>query len=208
MPKKGSPLYDALKATIDSLKTLFDDGVIFLPHLTITSDIHCHNQAQVDSILDTALAASKAVPQIPVIVDGLVYGSLYFKKVFLSVVPAPELVSLARICREEFVTAPMIASSEKNYSALSQEERDSLSKQAAQIANDWARDEYKPHVSLAYSNMYPVDEALQGTIDMRLTDTFGEHYATRGIGWTGGRLALVRCEGNVEDWVVLGHRDI
>jgi 2',3'-cyclic-nucleotide 3'-phosphodiesterase len=208
MPKKHSPLYDALHNITDGLKPLFDDGHTFEPHVTITTNISVSNQAQVDEILNRALAASRAVPAINVVFTGLSYGSQFFKKVYFTVEPNAELVSLARICREEFVTTPKAVSSEKHYAALPPQDRQNIADRALREAAEWVRTEYDPHLSLVYSDSYPVDEASQRTIDTRLSDVFGNEYATKGLGWTNGRLQLVRCEGPVEEWEVLGYRDI
>jgi 2',3'-cyclic-nucleotide 3'-phosphodiesterase len=208
MPKNRSPLNDALQATIDGLRPLFDDGHSFPPHVTITGGIRATSQAQIDGVLDAALAAAKSVPHINVVFSSLCYGSRFFKKVYFSVIPSPELVSLARISREEFVTAPRTMASQKNYSALSQQDRDNMALEASQQADQWVQHEYDPHLSLVYSDAYPVDEAQMRTIETRLEDLFGLDYNTKGIGWTNGRLAVVRCEGEVESWEVLGYRDI
>lgn len=208
MPKKGSPLYEALKSTMDGIKPLFDDALPFEPHITITSDIEAQSTGQVEYVLDRALAASKAVPAIDVVFSSLTYGSTFTKKVYFKVEPRAPLMSLARISREEFVTSPRMMASQKNYSALSQEDKDRLTQQASQQADDWVKNEYKPHLSLAYSNAYPIDEALQRTIETRLGDVFGPDFNTRGLGWTNGRLALVLCEGPVDEWQTLGYRDL
>lgn len=208
MPKKGSHLFEALKSTMDGIRPLFDDALPFEPHVTITPDIEVTSSQQVEYILDRALAASKAVPAIDVVFGSLVYGSKFTKKVYFQVEPRTALLSLARISREEFVTVPRMLSSEKNYTALSQEDKDRLAKQAAYEADDWAKNEFDPHLSLVYSNAYPIDEALQRTIETRLVDVFGSNFKTRGLGWTNGRIALVNCEGPVDEWEVLGYRDM
>lgn len=208
MPKKHSPLYDALHTIIDGLRPLFDDGHTFEPHVTLTSNITVSSQAQVEEILNRAVAASKAVPAINVVFTKLSYGSRFFKKVYLQVDATAELVSLARICREEFVTMPQAIANEKYYAALSEEDRTRISISASKEADDWVRNEYDPHLSLVYSDVYPVDEASKRTIDTRLSDIFGAGYGQKGLGWTNGRLQLVQCEGPVEEWKVLGFRDI
>lgn len=207
MPPNGSPLSETLKTTIDGLRPLVDDGQRFSPHVTIVTKILISNQAQADFVLDQALIACKSVPQMKITLKGVKYGSRYFKKVYLGVEPSPELISLARISKEEFVTGPAIKNAQKHYHALSIDERSKLEQQAAAEADQWVRSEYDPHLSLVYSNQYPVDEALKVTISTRVTDIFGSNI-NKGISWTGGRLALVDCEGPVEDWRVLGYRDI
>lgn len=129
--------------------------------------------------------------------------------------PTPELLGLAMISREEFVALPQLrrqilaARVEGTQKLLTREQEDEhAAREAAGVAAEWAKNMFDPHVSLVYSDAYPIEEALQQTVDTRLRDVFGENYSTKGIGWTGGRLVLVRCEGPVEGWKVLGFRDI
>lgn len=207
-PRPASPLCDALESAINGFRPLFDDGAAFGPHVTITTNIAAPSQRAVDQVLDSAVAAARAVPQLDTVFNGLHYGSHFFKKVYFGVERRAPLLSLAQICREEFVVAPRLTAAKKHYSALSPEEKEDIRRQAAQEAENWAQHDYDPHLSLVYSDVYPIDEAVQRTIDSRLSDMFGDDYATRGLGWTGGRLILVRCEGPVEDWQTLGYRDI
>lgn len=207
-PKRGSPLYDALQSTIDGLKPLFDGGHSFAPHVTITSNIQIQSKSQVEFILDQAVAAAKSVPYIDIVFSTLTYGSTYFQKVFFKVVESSPLMSLARISREEFVELPKLITSQKNYSALSQHDKDQLHNQAAQVADHWIKTYFHPHLSLVYSNVYPIEDAMQRTIETRLSDVFGPNFNSKGLGWTNGRLSLVLCEGPVDQWQTLGYRDI
>lgn len=208
IPKKGSPLYEALRSIISGIQPLFDDGVVFEPHITLTTNIHAPTSQHVEYTLDQAAAAAKAAPFIDVKFTKLCYGSRYFQKVYFSVAPSPYLLSLARICREEFVVLPQLQHEQKNYHGLSDDDKQAIMNHAGTQAARWVKEEYQPHVSLVYSNTYPVDEASQRTIESRLADVFGPDFEQRGLGWTGGRLALVRCEGPVEEWPTLGYRDL
>lgn len=189
---------------------MFEDGHHFIPHVTLTSDIYVGTQAQADSVLDQAAAAAKSVQNITIQLGQVVYGSQFFKKVYFQVLPTPELISLAMICREQFVIKPRYMGQKKNFDALSHAEQQHLADDAQHEAGNWARATYDPHLSLVYSNIYPVDEAIKETIDTRLRDVFGSDYQTKGLGWTNGTMTvqLVRCEGRAEDWQILGSRDI
>lgn len=305
-PKPDSFIKNSLQDTIQSLQPLFDDAPYFSPHLTVTSQINIDpdSQEQINAVLNAAKVAASSVPQIDVVFDDIVYGSKFFKKVYLEVVPTRELVSLARICREEFVILPQILinkrrlnaqqgakptsssseiqneEGEKNSNNLETNENRNLDnnnnnrlslssipttpaqsvsslspptaknrgrsrsflsrsptkkeeeeaaaaetpklgppiphdspeykqalEEAAQQAAQWASSEFDPHVSLVYSSRYPIDEALQSTINSRLNDVFGESVKNKKVGFRGSRLSLVLCEGPVESWKVLGYRD-
>lgn len=210
LPRRKSPLYDALQSTIDGVKPLFEDSHHFEPHVTLTSDIQVSNQAQADSVLDQAMAAAKSVDNIVVRLGKVKYGSQFFKKVYLQVIPSTEIISLAMICREQFVIKPRFMGQNKNFDALPQAEQQHMADDAQHEAGNWARATFDPHLSLVYSNIYPVDEAVKETVETRLKDLFGDDYDTRGIGWASGGMSiqLVQCEGRVEDWKVLGSRDL
>lgn len=208
MPKPNAPLYNALQSTIDGLQPLFDDAYSFEPHITLTTGIEINSQKQVDWILNRAVIATNAVDYINVECSKLGYGSSFTHKIFFQVKKQPELMSLAQISREEFVALPRRTSQEKNYNALSEEETKNVENLAAEEAQNWVKNEYDPHVSLVYSNIYPVDEASKQMVEQRLTDIFGDDFEHRGLGWTNGRLQLMLCEGPVDEWKVLGYRDI
>lgn len=207
-PRPNTPIYEALYQTIGGLRPLFSDGRKFEPHVTLVTGITAKTQADVDNILDRASAAAKSVSDLDVIIRELTFGSAFFRKVVLEVQARPELLSLAAICREHFIELPRLVGKSKYYEALSESEQSSIQKEATDEAVRWVNSDYKPHISLVYSNIYPLTEDIRHTVHQRLSDVFGNTYAVRGIGWTGGRLALVWCEGDVSDWKTLGYRDL
>ncbi|EGW34117.1 2',3'-cyclic-nucleotide 3'-phosphodiesterase [Spathaspora passalidarum NRRL Y-27907] len=87
---------------------------------------------------------------------------------------------------------------------------------AAQKAADWSLNEFDPHLSLVYSNIHPIDNALWRTIKTRISDYLdidnvdsdSFNSGVSGLGWDGGVLKLVLCEGDVNDWIVLGSVDV
>lgn len=168
-------------------------------------------QHDADFVLDTTLAAARSVPHLDVRLNKISYGRKFFRKVVFEADRSPELVSLATIAHEEFVKLPQVtaelrekAGKRANKEEIYQNAREESSKRASQ----WAHEEFKPHLSLVYSNLDPVSEATRETVHQRLTDVFGDTYESRGIGWTGGELKLVQCQGPVEEWKVLGSRSV
>lgn len=263
-PSPTSVINTSLQSTISSLMPLFDDSSSFKPHLTITSqiDIDPKSQEQIDAVLNAAKTAAASVDSIDVVFNNIVYGSKFTKKVYLTADRTAKLLSLAQICREEFVLLPTLLRNKRKRSSSSiadasdstappaaaapaataeqanlpsrknsakkrsstppaiappevlsppiapssPEYQDAL-QQATKEAAEWLLAEFDPHVSLVYSNTYPVEEALQQTINSRLMDLFGETFLKKKIGFRGTRLSLVLCEGPVDGWKVLGHRD-
>lgn len=207
-PKPNSPLHTVLRQTISGLAPVFDDAPVFDPHVTIVSGIHVHSQEDIDFVLDGAIAAAKSVPHVDVRLGKVSYGRLFFRKVVFDVETSPELLSLAAIAKEEYVLYPQIKAEMAASKSLSNAQRSKeASERARAAASQWLRTDFRPHLSLVYSRLYPVSEAIQHTVEQRLCDVFGPHYEKRGLGWTGGQLALVSCEGPVESWRVLGSRN-
>lgn len=208
-PRRNSPLFHVLRQTIAGMAPIFDDAPEFDPHVTLVTGINVAGQRDVDFVLDTAVTAAKSVPHLDVRLNKVTYGRQYFRKVVFEADRSPELVSLATIAQEEFVKFPQatkqllskIGKTENRHGIETQ-----ASQEASEYASKWANEEFRPHLSLVYSNLDPVSEATRETVHQRLTDVFGPNYETRGIGWTGGEIKLVLCAGPVEEWKELGSR--
>lgn len=86
----------------------------------------------------------------------------------------------------------------------------------AQEAALWSVEEFEPHLSLVYSKLHPIDNALWRTIKERVLDFVSiedcdlDYWNVEGNGysWEGGVLKLVLCEGDVAEWVLLGSVDL
>lgn len=89
-----------------------------------------------------------------------------------------------------------------------------IQQEAARKAAHWSAVEYDPHLSLVYSDIYPIDKALWRTIKTRVQDYLNidncdsDELVDNGLGWDGGVFKLVLCEGDVRDWIVLGSVDV
>lgn len=167
----------------------------------------------------------------------------FFQKLYFQVLEEPTLISFARIVRELFVVLPAKVEAEhkeknphmyhkdhdgnpvrrrlltKSRSGPAREVEVDMAKiqrELAQEAASWAQGEYNPHLSLVYSDLHPIDNALWHTIRLRILDYLGIdncdldswNVSGNGISWEGGVLKLVLCEGDVKDWVVLGSVDV
>lgn len=93
---------------------------------------------------------------------------------------------------------------------------DKIRQELAQEAAQWTIEEFEPHLSLVYSKLHPIDNALWRTIRTRVSDYLSidncdlDHWNVEGNGfsWAGGTLKLMLCEGDVCDWMVLGSVDL
>ncbi|CCH41666.1 2',3'-cyclic-nucleotide 3'-phosphodiesterase [Wickerhamomyces ciferrii] len=111
------------------------------------------------------------------------------------------LAGLATIIRELYVEFPILQNQAK-------------SKYASQ---DWCNNQFDPHLSLVYTDLKHFDNALIRTIKTRVEDLLDTDSITinepgelldYGIGWENGIFKIVRCEGPVEEWEILGQVDI
>ncbi|AMD20311.1 HDL433Cp [Eremothecium sinecaudum] len=209
-PPTSSPLYETLKSLIMSLQTLFPDSVSFEPHLTITSQLRCEDQEQVTAILTAAVAAVKSIkPQLEasdssmVTFDSVKVGKKYFQKVRLCCSQNKYLYGIAQIIRELFV----------------------LESHDPAAAKEWVLTSFAPHVSLVYSDLYHVDQALLRSVQQRIEDALSTVLVSETVqdvenqfswliqqpisGWSiPGTFKVVRCEGPVHEWEVLGSVDV
>lgn len=91
-----------------------------------------------------------------------------------------------------------------------------LQQELAQLASEWSLEEYDPHLSLVYSNLHPIDNALWHTVRSRVLDYLSIEdcdspqwdVSGNGLSWESGVLKLVLCEGDVSEWTVLGSVDL
>lgn len=162
----------------------------------------------------------------------------YFQKLYFQVLAEPTLYLFARIVQELFVLLPAKTKAEhqqknphlyhKDHSGnlvrrkLTKEAKEvdvdtgKLQRELASEAAAWAVGEYNPHLSLVYSDLHPIDTALWHTIRLRVLDYLGIdgcdsdswNMLGNGLSWEGGVLKLVLCEGDVNEWVVLGSVDV
>lgn len=234
-PHHGSATYETLELLIISLQSVFPNSPIFEPHVTITSGLLCNDSDDVNKILTSCAAAVQSIRSRlgaargsaaaqhsnssengqeanPLVsFKGCSVGKGFFKKVVLECNENRYLHSIAQIMRELYV------------------EIDDSSR--SQRAATWARDEFRPHVSLLYSDTYPVSQAFLRIIQQRIEDVLDTPmYKTDSIdaaqpakdtqvcwefsrnptlSWSlPGTFKVVKCEGPVDEWQVLGRTDV
>ncbi|ODQ80538.1 hypothetical protein BABINDRAFT_160809 [Babjeviella inositovora NRRL Y-12698] len=227
-PKKNSAMHDVLSALMDSLQSLFPDAPVFGPHITITSNLVVKNKTDVETVLRAAAVAMDTLKHQPspdsssepnigegqisrsthlITLEGFKVGKLFLDKLHFSVRKTAQLVSFAQIIRELYVLYPELVL----HKVRTQSELD-LVVLAGKEAALWALNEFHPHLSLIYSSTYPVNQALLRTVETRIKDALDidvlDEFAKFNIGWNGGILRVMRCEGPVNEWEDLGSIDI
>ncbi|GAV53201.1 hypothetical protein ZYGR_0AI04850 [Zygosaccharomyces rouxii] len=210
-PPQGSAVYENLQLLITSLQSLFPNSPVFEPHITITSDLNCTSADDVNRILTSCVAAIRSIPPSQPLISfqRCTVGKSYFRKVVLECEPNRYLYSIAQIMRELCV------------------EIDDASR--TQKAATWARDEFKPHLSLLYSEVYPISQAFARVIQQRIEDALNVQMVKElqentsnahqlqwnftnepeTVQWSRPcTFKVVRCEGPVSHWRVLGGTSI
>lgn len=210
-PPQGSAVHESLQLLITSLQSLFPNSPVFEPHITITSDLNCNSADDVNRILTSCVAAIRSIPPSQPLINfqHCTIGKSYFRKVVLECEPNRYLYSIAQIMREVYV------------------EVDDASR--TQRAATWARDEFKPHLSLLYSEVYPISQAFARVIQQRIEDALNVQMvrepqentsSTHQLQWSftnepesvqwsrPSTFKVVRCEGPASHWRVLGGTSI
>lgn len=196
----------------------------------------------VDRVLSAGVAAFESLPKnhANMVTLGRVNSQRkFFKKLYFQASKNPNLVSFSRIIRELFVILPSkielenqkqnphlytkdshgtlkrkSSKKDKVTEPIKQLDLEPLSRQAAEEASEWSLKEFDPHLSLVYSDIYPIDNALWRSIKTRIQDHLNiddcdsEDLEFNGLSWDGGVLKLVLTEGDVNDWVVLGSVEV
>lgn len=215
-PQQGSAAHETLELLIESLQSIFPSSPKFDPHITITNNLICNDSDDVNRILTSCVAAvqsikpalevSRSLEQPLVSFKSCSVGKKFFNKVVLDCHLNRYLVSIAQIMRELYV------------------EIDDTSR--GQRAATWARDEFQPHLSLLYSETYPISQAFLRVIQQRVEDALDvqlinvpETSGDRQVAWRlsstpscawslPGTFKVVKCEGPIEQWQVLGRTDV
>ncbi|CAB4256130.1 similar to Saccharomyces cerevisiae YGR247W CPD1 Cyclic nucleotide phosphodiesterase, hydrolyzes ADP-ribose 1'', 2''-cyclic phosphate to ADP- ribose 1''-phosphate [Maudiozyma barnettii] len=210
-PQQGSTYYELLKQLIMSMQTLFPSSILFEPHVTITTNLICENKDDVNKILTSCVAAIRSIEKqlrdihtLPLVsFDSCSIKKQYFQKVILNCKPNKYLFGLEKIMTEMYTSK--------------------------KPAHEGEQPKFTPHVSLLYSNVTPVSQAyvrmieqrIEDTLDLRLKQVTNKDLLTQdeqvkwefsresSLGWNiPGTFKVVKCEGPVYEWEVLGRTDI
>ncbi|KAL3230689.1 2',3'-cyclic-nucleotide 3'-phosphodiesterase [Nakaseomyces bracarensis] len=180
-PSPGTVDYEVLKTLINSLKLLVPNTHEFEPHLTVVTHLNVKTKADVNKVLQSCYSCQKTVPRAHDLVqfENWSINRQFFKKIVLECKRDRYLLGMAQLMRELYV------------------EIDDQKRRA----EHWALEEFKPHVSLMYSDS-EITKATQMVIRQRISDTlqlFGDGSSSC---WR--TFKVVNCEGPVEEWEVLG----
>ncbi|KAK9252832.1 2',3'-cyclic-nucleotide 3'-phosphodiesterase [Lipomyces tetrasporus] len=185
-PPPTSPIYAALESLIAELSDDCFGGAApkFSPHVTITSNIPLDTDA--NAVVEYA---AKINERLKIQVAHVAYGPAFFKKIYLRIAKRPDLVRLASEVRREYVYLAA-----ENLPAQEADEK----------ARAWEANDFDPHLSLVYSDEWPISDDKKTYIEGRLDKLFSETDET----WVGGRISLVKTVGPADNWPVLAYKDL
>ncbi|KAK9323448.1 2',3'-cyclic-nucleotide 3'-phosphodiesterase [Lipomyces orientalis] len=186
-PPPTSPIYAGLESLIGELSDDLFGGAApkFSPHVTITSNIPV--RADANSVVE--YAASLINTGLQTEVAHVAYGPAFFKKIYLRIAKRPELVRLAGEVRRAYVYLAA-----ENLPAQEADEK----------ARAWEANDFDPHLSLVYSDEWPISDDKKAYIEGRLDKLFSETDKA----WVGGRISLVTTIGPADKWHVLAYKDL
>ncbi|KAK9365662.1 2',3'-cyclic-nucleotide 3'-phosphodiesterase [Lipomyces kononenkoae] len=188
-PPQSSPIYSALDSLIaDLANDLFAPAAPrFSPHITLTSDIPV--DLDPDAVIQSLPSSS---PPLRIeIQKNVAYGPAYFKKIYLRIAKTPDLIQLAGECRRMLVYVPNNAGDDNDAEAK---------------ARQWQTTEYDPHLSLVYSDEWPITDDNKSHVQAKLEALFDQLGGT--TSWVGGTISLVKTIGPVQDWQLLAFKDL
>lgn len=201
-PPQDSVSYELLKQLITSLQTLFPYSPVFEPHITLNTNLVCYDQDSVNQVLTACIAAMQPIlkqlknNQPLISFNGLSIGKKFFKKIVLDCDDNKYLISIQKIIQEMYVEEKCKGKP------------------------------FTPHVSLLYSDINPISRAyvriirerLQDALDVKLmekniliddTQICWDFNKKPDLSWNvPGTFKIVKCEGPIETWEVLGKVDI
>lgn len=197
LPPSDSPTQSILSDLITTeIPSRFPElnNVVFVPHLTLTSDItippDIAGHKQVQRWLDDLPLPNKA--NLDVRLESLDVGAQYFKKLTLSVNKEP---------LETFGTHVRSTAVENGNMAA---------------ATRWAKETWAPHVSLMYADIEVSAKKRQEILHV-ITEAGIRFRKEHGLpedgkcecrGWKQGRIALVETWKELRDWEVIASRTI
>ncbi|ORY15604.1 2',3'-cyclic-nucleotide 3'-phosphodiesteras-like protein [Clohesyomyces aquaticus] len=184
LPPADHSLNSILTSLIETTSSHFHSQHLFIPHVTLTSDIpsssySANPQAWLSAI---ELPTSK---EVKVIFGGLESRDVFVQKLFIKV----EKAGIADIGEMARTVVPGFEDSGK--------------------ARKWAEETYYPHLSLLYHDCPKVAPESISEIASYARHA-GVSLAEEGDlgGWTGGRVVLVPTDKPIKDWVPIVSREL
>ncbi|KAF2691108.1 2',3'-cyclic-nucleotide 3'-phosphodiesterase [Lentithecium fluviatile CBS 122367] len=189
IPPSTHPLHSHLTSLIQQTSKHFSSSHLFIPHITLTSEIAPSTYgSDPQKWLDSLSFPRGGAVQVRF--GELASEDIFVRKLYIKVRKEGEgsegLKELAAVARREV----------EGFAG----ERE---------AGEWVERRWGPHLSLLYHDSPKVDEKgleeVEGTVREKGVRLDGEGELG---GWVGGRVVLVRTEKAIEDWRPVAERDL
>jgi 2',3'-cyclic-nucleotide 3'-phosphodiesterase len=183
LPPRTHPLTAIIPSLIEKTASHFNSPDLFIPHVTLTSEISPESYASDPQGWIDRLEFPKA-EHVKVKFGHLGSQSAFFKKLFI------------RVDKSGMSELGMVA--RRTVGGFEDEDR----------ARKWVNEEYMPHLSLLYSGG-TVSEAELKEVEGLVRET-GINLDGEGElgGWTGGRVVLVPTYSEIKDWVPVAEKNL
>ncbi|KAF1956082.1 2',3'-cyclic-nucleotide 3'-phosphodiesteras-like protein [Byssothecium circinans] len=185
LPPPSHPLTAHLTALIQKTSSHFHSPHLFIPHITLTSDIKLSAclldpQAWLNGIQFPEAA------DVEVRLKGVASEDVFVRKLYIVVEKEGGIGEMAMRARREV-------------EGFGEEGR----------AERWVEEDFGPHLSLLYHDI-PRVEGEELKLVGRWVEDVAEKMEQEGgfWGWKGGRVVLVPTDREIKDWVPIAQRDL
>jgi 2',3'-cyclic-nucleotide 3'-phosphodiesterase len=183
IPPPDHPLNPVLSDLVKQTSSHFHSKHLFLPHITLTSEIPpSKHSSDPQAWLNSLSFPSK--DEVQVKFAKVASEDVFFRKLYIQCAKSDGLKKLASACRSEV---------------------EGFGEDAK--ATEWSNDQYNPHLSLMYHDCQQVD--AKGISEAEaLAREAGVDYKGEGElgGWTGGRVVLVPTDKSIDQWAPIATR--
>ncbi|KAF1911704.1 2',3'-cyclic-nucleotide 3'-phosphodiesterase [Ampelomyces quisqualis] len=185
LPPKSHPLNKILTSLIDRTSSRFSSPHIFIPHVTLTSEISPSTySADPQKWLDSLQLPQPSSLQVRF--EKLASEDVFVRKLYIKCSKTDGLLSLAATCRLQV-------------DGFGEEEK----------ATNWATEKYNPHLSMLYHDCPVIDAEGLDRVE-ELVRKPGVILGESGelAGWIGGRVILVPTDKPIDQWSPVADREI
>lgn len=185
LPPADHPLNAVLASLIRQTSSHFDSTHLFLPHVTLTSEISPSSHSSDPQAWLDALDLPSG-NDVRVKFEKLASEDVFVRKLYIQCAKTNGLEKLAGASRREV---------------------DDFGDDAK--VSEWVNDKYNPHVSLLYHDCLQIDVSGLSEVEAFLEQA-GVALAGKGslCGWRGGRVVLVQTDKSVEHWIPIAERHL
>ncbi|KAF9695893.1 hypothetical protein EKO04_005842 [Ascochyta lentis] len=183
LPPETHPLNDVLTSLIKRTAARFGSSSLFVPHVTLTSNILPSTyESEPQKWLE-----SLPLPEghdVRVDFEELNSEDVYVRKLYIKCQKTGGLKALAKVCRKQ---------------AVDHGDEETVMK--------WVDETYNPHASLLYHDCPQINaKGLEETRELARKEGIDLAERSGGLSWSGGRVVLVATDKPIAEWKPIAER--